>query len=477
MIPNLLIEYIKKSVFKYEFDMLSKMVGDSEDKRKYRNLINERFNSYLYDFSNKTIKPFREKELENGVIDYSYIWNRKQLITMRLDKADGDDGNKRGGLYTSFSVTMSGWMEYANPISFMTQVPAIIRGRKNDYFIQLSSTTNYKGDTNLMKFKEIIKDERQLVRIDKSRWKKFYTEYEIMMTSSVENFNILDDVIDVEDTPSSYYIMAALLDQVNTIEDFNNLFTVHIYKENRAISRNLYDIDKKFNITIRECDTMVPYYIDIFVNIALYQKYFEKIIKILYECGLLLDKDGLFTIGRLRNITQAELYEWITKYMIRSKYTGGYSSVNGQLVPKSKHFIYVNDEYYWKYAHRRGWHYLTKNLENNTFVPIKTEDFCIASPEYQYYTLSVKREFIPVTDEVVEVRDDLQFYVKYGNEFYTIDRNEVLIPDPKYEFYIFDREKMKFALCVNIEKFEKGTQYYILRDQHKTNSVEVNEYQ
>ena len=61
-----MMEYLRKCVFKHELDMLDKMVGDSEDKRNYRNRINERFNEYLYDFSNKCIKPFREQEMENG---------------------------------------------------------------------------------------------------------------------------------------------------------------------------------------------------------------------------------------------------------------------------------------------------------------------------------------------------------------------------------------------------------------------------
>ena len=472
MIPNLLIEYIKKSVFKYEFDMLDKMAGDSEDKIKYRNKINELFTSYLYDFSNGCIKPFRESQLENGVTDYSYILNRKQLITLHLEKSDGDEGTKKGGLYTGFTVNMSGWMEYANPISFMTQVPAIIRGKKNDHFIRLSSGSDYKGNTYLMSFKEIFKDEREIVNIDKNVWKRMYTEYEIMMASSLEKFNILDDVIDVNDTPSCYYTMSALLDQISTKEEFNELFTVHIFKENKLISKNLYDIDEKFNITIRDCNLMVPYYIDIYVNVFKYEKYFDKIIDMLYKSGLYMDKNGLFAIGNIKNMSKSDLYTWLTQYYKHSKYQD-YALINGKLLSGSKLFITVGDEYFWKYVHRRGWHYLTQQFENKTFIPIKIENFAKASSEYKYYVKNPNEEYIPVEEEVVEVRDDLEYYVKYDDEFFKIDREEVLVPDPEYEYYIFDRKTMKYAICVNLTKFDKKTQYYILRDQHINHDIIV----
>ena len=464
ILPNLMMEYLRKCVFKHELDMLDKMVGDSEDKRNFRNRINERFNEYLYDFSNKCIKPYREQEMDNGVKNYTYVLNRTQYLTFKIEKPDGDEGTKKGGLYTSFSVSMSGWMEYANPISFITHVPAIIRGKKNDHFIRLSSETNYKGQNSIMEFKEVFKDERKKKMIDLNKWKKFYTEYEIMMSSVTENFNILDDVIDREDTPITYCVMHALLDFIESKEQFDELFKVHIYKNNEAISENTYSIDEKFNITIQDCDLLVPYYIDIYVNIFKYQNLMDKIIKYLYDSGLLLDKNGNLLFGM--NMDTNDLYKMISQYMMHTKHNSIYGD--------DTLYLLVGSKYFWKYIHRRGWHYLTKNLEDNTFVPIKIEDFATASSEYDYYTLSVKNEYIPVTEEVVEIRDDLQFYFKDGDEYFAIDREQVLVPDPKYNFYIYDNKEHKFALCVNLKKFEKDKQYYILRDQHRVNEVLLN---
>ena len=156
----------------------------------------------------------------------------------------------------------------------------------------------------------------------------------------------------------------------------------------------------------------------------------------------------------------------VSRYMMHTRHNSIYGD--------DTLYLLVGSPYFWKYIHRRGWHYITKNLENNTFVPIKTTDFATASPEYDYYTLSVKNEYIPVTEEVVEIRDDLQFYFKDGNEYFAINREEVLIPDPKYNYYVYNNEEHKFALCVNLKKFEKDKQYYILRDQHRVNEVLLN---
>ena len=516
LLPNLMMEYIKKSVFKYEMDMLDKMVGDSEDKRNYRNRINDRFTEYLYDFSNKAIKPFREQDTETGVTNYIYSLARTQYITFRIERPDGDEGTKKGGAYTGFEVTTSGWMEYANPISFITNVPAIIRGRKNDHYIRLSSTKDYKNRSNIMTFKEVFKDDRKRLTVDK-RWNLFYTEYEIMMSVKEEKFNILDEVIDPNDTPSAYYIISALLDTIKTKEEFNRLFDIDIYKHNEPLSKDKYEVDENFTITVHDCDLMVPYYIDVFINKEIYQTKIEYILTKLYNAGIILDKTGT-TFKDIINMGKGNVYKILFQYITHTKKskfgTGTYrynpitkqyylddkTSNNGSDGTSTKDddsftvtldgvdengsrfyydktfFLTVGSEYFWKFAHRRGWHYLVKSLENDTFVPIKIQDFCIASPDYQYYTKSVDGDFIPVQAEVVEVRDDLQFYFKDKNDFFAINREEVLKPDPEYQFYIFNRETKKFMLCVNLNKFDKDEQYYILKDQHRTNEVLAKEY-
>lgn len=464
LLPNLLMEYIKKSVFKYEMDMLEKMMGDSEDKRNYRNRINDRFTEYLYDFSNKCIKPFREQENDNGVKNYTYSLARTQYITFRIERPDGDEGSKKGGAYVGFEVTFSGWMEYANPISFISNVPAIIRGKKNDHFIKLSSTTTYKNQTNIMTFKEVFKDERKRKAVN-DQWKLFYTEYELMMSSVDEKFNILDEVIDPNDTPSTYYIISALLDTIKSKEEFDELFDVDIYKGNDPIPYKDYDIDEKFNITVRNCDLMVPYYIDIFVNKYKYEQKLEYILNILYKNGIILDKSGR-TLADYLKMSKGDLYKLLFQYLQHTK-----NNIDG-----NTWFLTVGDEAFWKFVHRRGWHYLVKSLENDTFVPIKIDDFCKASSEYQYYTKSVEGDYIPVQEEVVEIRDDLQYYFKDKNEYFKIDRNEIMIADPEYNYYIYNRDKKKFMLCVNLVKFDKKEQYYILKDQHRTNEVLANSY-
>ena len=89
------MQYLRDVLFARELKLLTNMLSDDEEKAKYRTKINDMFAEWLYKWSNKCIKPVVEKD-ENGVKNYIYKLFRKQRLTIRLDKPDGDDGNKKG---------------------------------------------------------------------------------------------------------------------------------------------------------------------------------------------------------------------------------------------------------------------------------------------------------------------------------------------------------------------------------------------
>ena len=67
-----------------------------------------------------------------------------------------------------------------------------------------------------------IKFEDESGNIEEKNWNSLSKE---------EKFNILDEVIDPNDTPSAYYIISALLDTIKTKEEFKRLFDIDIYKQ------------------------------------------------------------------------------------------------------------------------------------------------------------------------------------------------------------------------------------------------------
>lgn len=418
-LPQLLMEYLRSTVFKPEIMALERMVGSEEEKNEYKKSINEKFANYLYSFSEKHIQPFR---VENeGVTDIVFQYLSKQRVTLKLDRADADDGERRGSVFSSFNITLSGWMEYGNPVSFITSVPAIIRGTKNNWYLKTSAIKNKKNYFHTLQFKEVFKDTRKKVAVRSDLWQQFYLEREVMMSAVHEQFNILDDIIDVVDTPSHYYIMRALLDTVRSLDDFKSLFKVIIYKNDEAISSKEYTIDQNFNFDIKNCDLSVPYYIEVFVNKYSYNSKMALITKKLNDIGVTID--------------------W---------------NESNSHITSSRGITYIP---------------LETDASDITFIPIKQSDFLTIDNNLKYYIL-YNDNYIPVKDEVILARADMNYYSTVdGKEFIEMDRNKILIPDNKYKYYIYDRDKDKYFYVVDIQSFDPIQQYYIDKTQWKSNDI------
>ena len=124
----------------------------------------------------------------------------------------------------------------------------------------------------------------------------------------------------------------------------------------------------------------------------------------------------------------------------------------------------------------RGWFYLTKQYKsvdtetnaNVIFIPIKTRDFEKADPQFDYYTLNIENEYIPIKNEVIEARPDLPYFMKTPDGTYVkIDRNKIMIPDPEYNYYIFDKNSHSYKECKKIKSFDVKNQYYVQQNQMK----------
>ena len=429
--PNLLMEYLRSCVFKPEILALDKMKSNSKEKLKYQQQINEDFSKYLYVGSNGAIKPFKEFD-NKGLTQYVYKLGRKQRITLRLNKYEADDGQKRGGVYTAWNVSFSGYIEYANPISFVTSVPAIIRGTKNNWCIRSSANTDDRNYYATVLFKEVFKDDRHLKFIDNRDYFHFYFESELLMSSTVEDFNLIDDVIDEEDTPTHYYIAKTLIKASKKIGSFNQLFKVFIYKNNDPIPSSDYRIDEDFNFHIENCDLSVPYYIDIWIHRRLYKEYKKHIQREIDTLGIKLNWDE-----------------------------------------ENRHF-------------NRGKYYMTKHIKARAksgkketdmiFVPIKKEDFLIVDTGFDYFIYNEdSKTYIPVKNEVVECRPDLDYYIRDAKGRYIpIDRNKALYPDPGYDYYTYDRNTDLFYKAKVGSKFDDLQQYYIPEGQSKYTTSENN---
>lgn len=290
---NLLMEYIRSCIFKPEMLALDKSIDGSDEQLEFKKYINKMFMEMMYEYSEGHIKPYKEqakaKNSEGDSVDtmnYSYCYNQINRIYVKIDKYDADEGNKSNNFYSGFNITFSGNYDFGSPISFITSVPAIIRGTRNNWYLKTSNNTTRDRYYHMLQFKEVYKDDRHLVAVNPNIYQHFYYEKELMMASKIEKFNILDDVISLSECPSHYYIMKALLTTIKDQDDFNRVFKTVIYKKDDPINEKMFTIDEKFNFTIRNCDLSVPYYIDVFISRGEYTNRINQIRTILENNGI-----------------------------------------------------------------------------------------------------------------------------------------------------------------------------------------------
>lgn len=434
-IHRLMMEYLRSAIFKSEINVLSKMKDNSTEKEEFQKKINELFMVHMYQFSESRIKPYRELDPTNTNTDYVYGYWQTQRVTIRFDKYDADDGTKKGNAWTNFGVNLNGWIEFSNPIGFVTSVPAIVRGAKNNWYMKTSSETDRNNYYHLMKFKEVFTDTRRKLRINEKMYQHFYLEREVMMSSKTEEFNIMDDIIVESDTPSHYSVMKALLSTIKTQEEFDALFNIVIYKGDTPLDRREYTIDKNFNFYMTNCDLNTPYYIDIFVNRNIYSNKIEKMETFLKKLGV--------------DFTEPN-----------TKYENGIGTINA---------IMGHD-----YDERSG---VVKE-----FIRAMPDNFLVVDTDFVYYTKVTENKdvkYYKVTPEQILKNKEMNLYVNITDGFVPVDIDNILIPDPKVKFYIYDRGTDRYIECKNLNKFDILQNYYITTDDFKAGvniNVDVGDY-
>ena len=83
------------------------------------------------------------------------------------------------------------------------------------------------------------------------------------------------------------------------------------------------------------------------------------------------------------------------------------------------------------------------------------------------YIKNKSGNFITISAEDVERSiNEIFVYIKVGENYVECDPNKIMIADPKYYYFTFDKEKNKFVYQKKLVYFDKLTQYYILKEQY-----------
>lgn len=464
-LPNLLMEYLRSCLFKPEIMNLSKMNKNDAQYDSYKKEINKKFMEFIYRFSNGAIKPYRAADLSVPDYNFVYGYERKQRVFIRFDDPDLDTGTKKGNVYDHFNITLSGSIDYANLITFITSVPAIIRGTKNNWYLKTSENKDKNLYYSMMKFKEVYRENRFLEPIS-SKYIHFYLERELLMSMSEESFDLLDEILIEKQFPAHYHVMKALLSMVKTQEDFDKLFKICIYKDRYIIDN--YEVDKNFHFKIHNCDLSVPYYIDIFLRKDEYQKYLDKMEDYLnkydidwnevnYHTNRGYNNNMLYGSFKGRVITNHNEIQYDPNYIGRD-ISQIYKSINSNR-GSNWNIVFDSDS--------------MLSDDNNTFTPIKTKLYLIPDPSYDYY---VKETEYLTYDSPVLVKDgyitkfdkNIDKYYYYNN-FNELKENKAKTPDKKKEYYHYIYKYFKDTyIKVNVTNgFDRNKTYYIYDEVNK----------
>lgn len=478
---NLLMEYLRSCLFKPEILALDRMIDDKNEKLEFKKYINEMFTKMMYEYSEYHIKPYKagipEKDSKGDNFDtknYTFCYNQINRVFVKLEKYNADE-MKKNNMWTGFKITMSGTYDMGIPISFITSVPAIIRGTRNNWYLKTGNNKSRDNYYQMLQFKEVFLDNRHIKVVNPNVYRHFYFERELLMSSATDSFDMLGDIITLKECPSHYYILTALLNMIKSKEEFNMLFKVVIYKNNEPIPETLFKIDEKFHVEMYECDLSVPYYIDIFVNQGMFENHID-------EIRTKLENEGINWWKYFNEVISNDSdFAYFTKILgkdFRSYFMGETGRINNTKIVNYK---YVLNPYESNNHVDRGYrgigyipHYKVEDKTDDAFIPIVSAQFLTLDPQFKYYVQNADDNYIEISiDDAESVIERKFVYIKVGKKYVACDPIKVLIPDPKYDYYLFDKEKNVFLYQENIEKFDILKQYYIRKDQYRYNVPEV----
>ncbi len=509
-IPNLLMEYFRSCFFKPEITNLSKMKTNDTKYEEYKKEINKKFMEFMYRFSNGAIKPYKDVDKTNADYNFVYGYERKQRVFVRFDKPELDSGNKKGNTYDSFGISLSGHIDYANLVSFVTSVPAIIRGTKNNWYLKTSTDKDKNLYYSMMKFKEVYRENRFLEPIGKE-YAHFYLERELLMSFKEESFDLLDEILTEKQFPTHYHVLKALLSMIDSKDKFDQLFKVVLYKD-RYITED-YEIDEKFHFKVHNCDLTVPYYIDIFVNKDVYQNYINKMKDYLNRFKIDWDESNINTNRGYNNNLLCGTF----KGMIINNHNS--IQFDSDYIGRDISKIYTSDASYkgssWNIEFDAN---LPISHDRNKFILVQKKLFVIPDPSYDYYLRDTKykeydkpilvkdgkisnfannikyyfyNELGDLTENTLEIPDESIIYYHYiysyaihkyiktnvkkgldinedyyiydsdNDKYLLIDIYKILTPNPYFKYYIKDSTSNEFKLVKNIDSFKEDVNYYI----------------
>ena len=115
-----------------------------------------------------------------------------------------------------------------------------------------------------------------------------------------------------------------------------------------------------------------------------------------------------------------------------------------------------------------GTSYDSNNEDVKEFIRAMPDNFLTIDTEFEYYTRIYENgeyRYYKVSPKQILNNKNMELFIFINGEYVLIDIDNILIPNPKIDFYIYDRNSNKYIKCKDLKKFDRLQNYYITTDQ------------
>ncbi|MGL4949707.1 MAG: hypothetical protein ACRC5M_04935 [Anaeroplasmataceae bacterium] len=145
VLPNDMINTIYKVLYAEEINSIPKMESE-EEKEKIFEDIGQDFYKLLKKYSscNGITQYNRKNNPKDNYFLYRQIYSKLYYqITSRPEKTDGD---RIGSIYSKYTITFDGFLEFEKPVSYILSMPDVVAGNSVSNALRTSGNISYFRD-------------------------------------------------------------------------------------------------------------------------------------------------------------------------------------------------------------------------------------------------------------------------------------------------------------------------------------------
>lgn len=261
ILPNTMMETIYRLLY---FDNLKKVEKlPSDQKQEAMDLIFKEFNERLKKYSSLN-GIYGDTRINKNEIYYLYRMMYGKVYFQIEGMPEKTDGERIGSIFDKFTVTLSGFMEYVKPISYLLYVPEVISGNLTTDVLEYNGNISYRRNynpPNYMKYYKHIEPFPEMIRrfMNCSDFKMIFIEKDICVDSPSDYIDIVDWLYNSEKDDCKIY--SKIIKELDENE-FYKYFKPFVYEENTIVEESdLYWDGEILHISLTDSTKLYKFYL------------------------------------------------------------------------------------------------------------------------------------------------------------------------------------------------------------------------